>query len=350
MNLTEDSSTKLVCDFESLHLSPTSISPGVYATFVFKTIMNVFTCPFTILLNILVMIAVKTKRQLRTKSNITLACLATTDFIVGSVVQPLQIATFSLMLKGGETPNMLCTPILVTKAVSMTCTLASMYHLFAMSGERYLAIKHSLAYESGLVTESRIMIASGVSWAGALIILPTAVIPEANRRVISALTVFVTLFVFIPAVIYFNVTLYKEVLRNRKQIITNQVSLEAKAKFLKNRKSFYTTTIVLFAIFVCYIPVNVWAVIFAVSKNTISVNVRNIVLNVSTSFVVLSSFINPLIYAIRIRYFRVAFLQLLSRKTLPKAEELEKRIVRSRQSRAGAITDITNQERNKANG
>ena len=323
----------------------------MYATFVFKTIMNVFTCPFTILLNILVMIAVKTKRQLRTKSNIALACLATTDFIVGSVVQPLQIATFSLVLyKGGDTPNMLCTPIVVTKAVSITCTLASLYHLFTMSGERYLAIKHSLAYENGLVTESRIMIASGVSWAVALIILPTEVISEANRRVTSALTVFVILFVFIPAVIYFNVTVYKEVLRNKKQIITNQVSLEAKAKLLKNRKSFYTTTIVLFAIFVCYIPVNVWVVILSVSKNTISVKVRNIVLHVTSSFPVLNSFINPLIYAVRIRYFRVAFIQLLSRKTLPKAEELKKRIFRSRQSRAGAITDITNQEQNKANG
>ena len=100
MNLTEDSSTTLVWDFESL---PLGISPGLYATFVFKTIMNVFTCPFTILLNILVMIAVKRKRQLRTKSNIALAYFATTDFIVGSVVQPLQIATFSLVLKGGET-------------------------------------------------------------------------------------------------------------------------------------------------------------------------------------------------------------------------------------------------------
>lgn len=120
MNLTEDSSTKLVCDFDSLPLSPTSISPGVYGTFVLKTIMNVFTCPFTILLNILVMIAVKTKRQLRTKSNIALACLATTDFIVGSVVQPLQIATFSLVLKGGETPNMLCTLIVVTNSIRDT--------------------------------------------------------------------------------------------------------------------------------------------------------------------------------------------------------------------------------------
>ena len=214
MNLTEDSNTTFTCGFEFFPLNPTNISPGVHATFVLKTIM---TCPFTILLNILVMIAVKTKRHLRTKSNIALACLATTDCIVGSVLQPLKIATFGLVLKGGETPNVLCTLIVITRTVSVTLTLASLYHLFVVSGERYLAIKHSFAYETGLVTEARIMIASGLSWAGILIILPIDYISEANRQFMSALTVFVTLFVFIPAMIYFHVTVYREVRRNTKQ-------------------------------------------------------------------------------------------------------------------------------------
>ena len=107
--------------------------------------MNAFTCPFTILLNVLVMIAVKTKQQLRTKSGIALACLATTDFTVGLVVQPLNIATFILVLQGDETPNLLCHLIEVTVTVSVTYALASLYHLFVMSGERYLAIKHSFA-------------------------------------------------------------------------------------------------------------------------------------------------------------------------------------------------------------
>ena len=130
----------------------------------------------------------------------------------------------------------------------------------------------------------------------------------------------------------------------------NKVSLEAKAKLLKNRKSFYTTTIVLFAIVVCYIPGNVLIVILAASKDTIPVNVRRVVFNISNSLLVLNSLFNPLIYAVRIRCFRVAFIQLLSRKTLSKAQELEKRIFGSVQSGAGAITDITNQQQNKANG
>lgn len=135
-----------------------------------------------------------------------------------------------------------------------------------------------------------------------------------------------------------------------KQIITNQVSLEAKAKLLENRKSFYTTPIILLTVFVCYIPTNIWIVILAASKNTIPVNVRHVVFNVTSSLLVLNSLFNPLIYAVRIRCFRVAFIQLLSRKTPSKAQELEKRIFGSKQSGAGAITNITNQQQNKANG
>ena len=41
---------------------------------------------------------------------------------------------------------------------------------------------------------------------------------------------------------------------------------------------------------------------------------------------VLNSLFNPLIYAVRIRYFRVAFLELLTRKTTAQAEELERKI------------------------
>ena len=40
---------------------------------------------------------------------------------------------------------------------------------------------------------------------------------------------------------------------------------------------------------------------------------------------VLNSLLNPLIYAVRIRYFRVAFIQLLLRKSTAEAEELERK-------------------------
>ena len=348
MNVSEESNTTtLGCGLEVFPLDPTNISPAVYTAFVVKTVMNAFTCPFTVLLNVLVMIAVRTKRQLRTKSGIALACLATTDFIVGLVVQPLNITTFILVLQGGETPNVVCNLIEVTVTVSVTCALASLYHLFVMSGERYLAIKHSFAYEDGLVTEARIIIASGLSWLAAIIILPVGYISEASRQFRSSLTVFVALFVLIPAILYFHIAVYQEVRRNKKQIIANQISSEARAKMLRDKKSFYTTTIVVVTIILCYTPANIWLVILAALKNRIPADVRHIVLSITTTILVLNSFFNPLIYAVRIRYFRVAFIQLLSRKTLAQAQELEKRIFESRRIE---VVGTAEQEHHRAGG
>ena len=51
---------------------------------------------------------------------------------------------------------------------------------------------------------------------------------------------------------------------------------------------------------------------------------------------VLNSLFNPLIYAVRIIYFRVAFIQLLSRKTISQAEELERKVFGPRQIRVMA--------------
>ena len=73
------------------------LSPEFRDVFIIRIAVNALSCPFVVLLNILVMVAVKTNRQLCTKSNVSLACLATTDLVVGLVVQG-RIQEF---LKGG---------------------------------------------------------------------------------------------------------------------------------------------------------------------------------------------------------------------------------------------------------
>lgn len=62
------------------------------AALVTVTIFNLFVSPVTILLNVLVIIAVKTRPSLRNKYNALLACLAGTDFATGVLGQPLIIA------------------------------------------------------------------------------------------------------------------------------------------------------------------------------------------------------------------------------------------------------------------
>ena len=253
---------------------PERLSPELRAVFIFRIVVNAIICPIVVLLNILVMVAVKTKRQLRTKSNVSLACLATTDLVVGLVVLPLQIIRCSLMLKG-ET-GIICSWVdKITVAINLRCIIASVNHLVVLSAERYLAIKHSFAYES-LVTEVRIMVASFLAWAVA-IILPVEDFWPANIRIVATAVVVFMPFISLGLVVYFNISVYREVRRNEKQIIVNQVSLEEKKKLLKNKKAFYCTVIVLLTIFLCYLPANVIALVMtSFIGDSIAINVKHI--------------------------------------------------------------------------
>jgi len=284
----------------------------------------------------LVMVAVKTNRQLRTKSNVSLACLATTDLVVGLVVQPLQIVYYSFILKGER--DIICSRVeKITAAITLRCIIVSLDHFVVLSAERYLAIKHPFAYEN-LVTEARIMVTSGLVWA-AVIISPMEDFWPANIRNVTKFAVLVTQFIIFGLVFYFNISVYREVRRSEKQILANQVSLEAKAKLLKNKKAFYCTIIILLTIFLCYFPANISAVILvSFIKDSIARNVKHVIFNLITIWPILNSLFNPLIYAVRIRYFRVAFIQMLLKKTFAQAEQLERNIFGPKQIQPVAIT------------
>ena len=318
------------------------LSPEVRAVLIFRIVVDAVSCPFVILLNILVMAAVKTNRRLRTKSNVSLACLATTDLVVGLVVQPLQIVRHSVMLKG-ETGILCGTLAKMTVAINLRCLIASLDHFVVLSGERYIAIKHSFAYEN-LVTEVRIIVASGLMWVAA-IIPPIEDFWPANIRNVTKFAVIFVQLIFLAIVFYFNVSVYREVRRSERQIMANQVSLEAKEKLHKNKKAFYCTVIVVLAIFLCYFPANIIVVILiSFMKDSIPINVIHIMYNLASLFPVLNSLFNPLIYAVRIRHFRVAFIQLLSKKTLTQAEQLERKVFGPRQIQVIATADGIEQE------
>ena len=331
--------TLLPCDFAlvSSRFYPANVSSSVVTVFILRTVVSVINCPLVIFLNALVIVAVKTKRQLRTKSNIILACLATTDLAVGLFSQPLQIASYSFVIQVEAHNSQFCTLNGVTIAVSTTCLLASLFHLFLMSAERYIAIKHPFTYDNQ-VTTVRLLVGSGVAWITA-IVLPFDIIGKANETFQMKLEISIVLYILITAMIYFNVVIYKEVRRNEKQIISNQVSLEVKEKMLKNKKSFYTSLVIILTIFLCFIPTNICLNVFDFFSDRIPNDVNEMVRSLVTLLPFLNSLCNPLIYVIRIRYFRVALIQLLFRKNPTQAEELENWIFGLRQNRIIAIVE-----------
>ena len=56
--------------------------------YIITVILNSITCPFTVTINVLVIMAVKRRPRLQTYANILLACLAVMDALTGLFVQP----------------------------------------------------------------------------------------------------------------------------------------------------------------------------------------------------------------------------------------------------------------------
>ncbi|KAL9958749.1 hypothetical protein ACROYT_G035806 [Oculina patagonica] len=140
---------------------PQQFSTPAYSILVFNIIILVVTCPFTIVLNVLTMIAVKIKARLQSMVNIALACLAATDAMVGVFVQPLVI-TFLIMTLQGETTSAACRLRSVFKCSINFFSFSSLAHLVLMSADRYMAIKQSYSYDQ-FVTKARVLIVSAIA-------------------------------------------------------------------------------------------------------------------------------------------------------------------------------------------
>ena len=141
------------------------VTGEAFAVLVFITVASIIICPLTTILNILIIICVKTKSALRTQSNITLACLAITDVVMGAIGQPVFISWLIARGQGDDATwqTLLC------QFIFKLLTLSSLLHMVMINLERYIAIKHTLQYIT-IVTEVRLIYLSVFLWIMALVL------------------------------------------------------------------------------------------------------------------------------------------------------------------------------------
>ena len=295
------------------------LNKEAYAVFIF-TVANVITCPFTTLLNVLIIISVKTKVFLRTKSNIVLACLAVTDAVMGLIGQPVFISLVFTRLQGEDTLNL--KQAVVNAFILRLLTTLSLFHLALINVERYIAINHSLRYAT-IVTEVRLICSSAFFWIIAfLLTLPTIILQDDSiKRKISS----VTMTSCLAIIAFCQVVLYREARRQQRQTADQQISMEVKQRKLKEKKALKTTTIVLFFLLLNYSPLIFVQILFNIYVIE-SDNSRDILTLTAIFSVIANSFVNPIIYCARVRQFRVAFIELICRKSHAQAEGIETRV------------------------
>ena len=123
-------------------------------------IINTITCPYIVLLNVLVIRAVKATLELRTNSNILLSCLAVTDVLTGLFCQPFFILWQIFLLLGLSNGEILQNCYQVSVVVFQK---ASYLHPMLVTFEGLIAIKFTMKY-SNIITDDNIRRAVLVVW------------------------------------------------------------------------------------------------------------------------------------------------------------------------------------------
>ena len=204
----------------------------------------------------------------------------------------------------------------------------SILHLLLISGERYLAIKHPFAHIS-LVKESNPLIPSSLAWLLPLIlnVIYFSFVEKKTAFVIIDNTI---MLLSVVCIAYCHFLVYLETRRHQRQIADQQVTQETRKQLLKDRRAFKVTSLIVAAILLCSLPMIVIKIVITRFPSLVPLEQKYMLFLSITSINLLNSFINPIIYAVRLRKFRVAFIDIITcgTTTLVEEEENEMRIAR----------------------
>ena len=294
-------------DFGFLKWRPNLPTNDISVALISVTIINLLVSPLTIFLNVLVILAVKTTPQLRTKYNALLACLAGTDIMTGALGQPLFIAELIYRLIGSPASEF-CAIQEAARKFIRTSLMSSLLHLTLVSLERYISIKFPCKYHD-MVTKRRLILSVILAWS--LLAFPMILLSfytnDVLRSIFLMLTTFPSIFIFI----FCRFATYYEARNQMRKIKARQISAAAAATFLKERKAFKTTTFVIGVVLLCYLPNGLFRVVFVslISSPETLLAIEGFVL----TLLFCNSVFNPIIYCARSREYRRAFKKLLRR-------------------------------------
>ena len=261
--------------------------------------------PFTVLLNLIIIVAVWRRRALQKNSNI----LAVADLLVGAVSMPLTTALDILLLRK-KLSLTICKIAGANQIVLYSAVSSSLYHLTFIAWDRYIAIKRWRSYKN-VVTKTRLKICAVIAW---LFAVTTACcirilwVAEADQRVMVALSIFsASKTVLSVAIIgYFYISLYFSVRKRNDNKISN-VSARVNARM--NRTIAKATGTVTAALLVSYVP----SIIALFLGDAVPFLRTSSYFRWSELLIQMNSFFNPIVYCFAMnRTFRNEVLEMIN--------------------------------------
>lgn len=170
--------------------------------------------------------------------------LSVTDLVVGLITQPLHVtpALFSLL---GSRFHEFCHVTLVFNASFKFPCDASLFHLVLISAERCFTIEHPIS-RSNLITKARLVIPSLVTWIAVVIF---SIMPKLTIIFLISRIAILSLFVVLQG------TVYREVRKHERQILSQQVSQDERVKFQKEKKALKFASTIIAAVVISYMTI-----------------------------------------------------------------------------------------------
>ncbi len=241
--------------------------------------------------------------------------LAVSDLGVGLVVQPFNIALLVKWLEKNSESTSSYTMQIVFSVVMSLFSCASFFGVFAISVDRFLAIRLHLRYQE-LVTHKRVVAAVISTWVFSAFFSSIKLWMPANvnQPITIFVAIFFGLFYICTTIIYYDI--YLTVGRHRNRIQSLQVqhvvqnSEEMAATNVANvNKSAVSAFYVYLAFVLCYLPG------YCMMISRMIVSEPNIAMEsfdpYSWTLVFINSSLNPVIYCLKMRRIRHAIMDIL---------------------------------------
>ncbi|XP_048062092.1 trace amine-associated receptor 13c-like [Megalobrama amblycephala] len=307
----KDNQTIQYC-FPNNNLSCTrSIRPE--AEFIAVYIFIAVTSVFTVFLNLLVIISISHFKQLHTPTNVLILSLAVADLIAGLILMPVQ--GMKLIEPCWYFGEIFCSMFLLILYVVVT---ASLGNLIIISVDRYIAVNDPLRYPMK-VNNIRVVVSIVVNWIFSFIynfylLYEFLLYPERNHTCIGECIISVKLeniildaLVCLVAPCWVIIPLYVKIcfVAKRQAKHLNSVT-DKKAK--SEKKAARTLGIVVLVYLLCWMPYYLISLSLGHDENDV------LIVNVMYWIVCINSCMNPLIYAMFYRWFRLSAKYILTLK------------------------------------
>ncbi|XP_073229771.1 adenosine receptor A3-like [Porites lutea] len=279
---------------------------------IINLVVNFFSCYTTIMLNIVLIFALRRSSSLPKTLKALILSVAVSDLGIGLVVQPLYLARMIMQIQQTDDQETSKDIYRALHPIGRTLGYASFFGVTAISVDRFLAIhlhlKHQelLTYQE-LVTYKRVVAAVILSWLLSAFLALTGVVSGGYVCNLAAVTVALVCLLTM-GLIYFKI--YIAVRRHTVQVhaqLTQAVAPneENRSNFQRVRKTAVGTFYVYLLFLACHLPIAI--VILETQRNKVG---KHMFIYTHT-LLYLSSSLVPLVYCWKFRHIRCAIKKIL---------------------------------------